>query len=66
MKFLPRGNGRPLFSSMGKNYKGIIIMALLKKSSTRHEFGKIWPNLAIKKIIWGVLSLFTFVVDHSK
>ncbi len=41
-------------------------MALHKKSSTRHEFGKIWPNLAIKKIIWGVLSLFTFVVDHSK
>jgi hypothetical protein len=42
--------------------------ALLKKSSTCHEFGKIWPNLVIKKfkIIWGVVSLFAFVVNHSK
>jgi len=27
------------------------IVALLKKSSTHHEFGKIWPNLAIEKKI---------------
>jgi hypothetical protein len=25
---------------------GIEIQALHKKSGTRHEFGKIWPNLA--------------------
>jgi hypothetical protein len=28
---------------------GKVFLALLKKSSTHHEFGKIWPKLAIKK-----------------
>jgi hypothetical protein len=43
-------------------------LALLKKSSTCHEFGKIWSNLAIKKNLnlLEVLSLLAFVVNHSK
>jgi hypothetical protein len=46
-------------------------LALLKKSSTRHKFGKIWSILAIKNFFFKlnhleVLSLFAFVVNHSK
>jgi len=36
--------------TLDQSIKAQEILALLKKSSTHHKFGKIWSNLAIKKI----------------